>query len=168
MTESEASQQREQSADAPDKPIQPSVRSDARAQIVEALHASLYTGPIPPPEVLAQYENVLPGLADRIMAESERQRAHRQEAEMTLIRNDARARMAGLIVGMVVALAALALAGVLAALGQSVWAVAIALAEIAALAGVFVLGHLRRREERTTRLEETLNPTVDVSEPPVE
>ena len=163
MTESEAFQQREQPADAPDESIQPSVSSVAGSQTVEALHASLYAGPIPPPEVLAQYENVLPGLADRIMAESERQRAHRQAAEMTLIRNDARARMAGLIVGMVVALA-----GVLAALGQPLWAVAIALAEIAALAGVFVLGHLRRREERTTRLEETLNPTVDVSEPPVE
>lgn len=128
MTESESFQQREQPAHAPDESIQPSVSSNARAQIVEALHASLYAGPIPPPEVLAQYEKVLPGLADRIMAESERQRAHRQEAEMTLIRNDARARMAGLIVGMVIALAALALAGVLAALDQPLWAVAIALA----------------------------------------
>ncbi len=111
MSESEAFQQRDQPADAPDESIRPSARSDARAQIVKAVHASLYAGPIPPPEVLAQYEDVLPGLADRIMAESERQRAHRQGAEMTLIRNDARARMAGLIAGLVVALAALAGSG---------------------------------------------------------
>ena len=49
------------------------------------------------PEVMAQYEEVLPGLADRIMAEAEEsQTAHRQAAEMTVIRNDARQSMFGM------------------------------------------------------------------------
>ena len=99
---------------------------------------------------------------------AERQLAHRQQAETALVRNDARARMAGLIAGLVAVLAALALAGVLAALGQPVWAFAIALVEITALAGVFVYGTQNRNKERRTRLEEMLTPTVNVSEPSAE
>ena len=130
--------------------------------------AQSWMGPIPSPEALARYEKTLPGAADRVVTMAERQLAHRQQAETALVRNDARARMAGLIAGLVAVLAALALAGVLAALGQPVWAFAIALVEITALAGVFVYGTQNRNKERRTRLEEMLTPTVNVSEPSAE
>ena len=135
------------------------------AQIVKAVHASMYSGPIPPPAALAQYDKTLPGAADRILKMAESQQAHRQALEVVAINHDARRSMAGLIAGAVIALAALAFAGVLAALGQPVGSVATGLFAIASLAGVFVYGTYTRRKERTTRLQETLNPTVDVVEP---
>jgi uncharacterized membrane protein len=42
---------------------------------------AIFTGPIPPPEMIGAYESALPGLANRIMmmAESEGQHRHAQE-----------------------------------------------------------------------------------------
>lgn len=37
-----------------------------------------FLGPIPPPELLAQYERTLPGLADRLVAIAERESDHRR------------------------------------------------------------------------------------------
>ena len=170
MTEDAESQRRERPVDEPEEVIQPpDPRAGAPRVIGAAIQTSvLHTGPIPPPEVLAQYEEVLPGLADRIMAEAERQSAHRQAAEMTVIKNDARQSLFGMAAGVVTVLAALAVAAIFVLQGQPWFGIVALLAPITTLAGVFVHGTEARRKERTARLEETLNPTVDVSEPPEE
>lgn len=41
----------------------------------------LYSGPIPQAEELEHYENVLPGLADRIVSMAEKQAKHRRRLE---------------------------------------------------------------------------------------
>jgi len=51
------------------------------AQLV-AYKRQSFSGPIPPPHILAEYENILPGAADRILAMSEKQSNHRQNLEM--------------------------------------------------------------------------------------
>ncbi len=135
---------------------------------MRAVRASLYAGPIPPPEALAHYEDVLPGLADRIMAEAERQQAHRQALETSVVQHEARRSMAGLFVGGFVALAAIVVAGVLAAQGQQWFGIATALATIVSLAGVFVHGTQNRSRERAARLRDTLRPTIDVAAEPAE
>lgn len=43
-----------------------------------------FLGPLPPPETLAQYEQVLPGSAERIMVMAENQAEHRQSLEETV------------------------------------------------------------------------------------
>ncbi len=54
------------------------VEKDASGQIVTV--GGSFSGPLPPPSVLKQYEQVLPGLADRIvtMAENEEAQRHAQ------------------------------------------------------------------------------------------
>jgi len=44
------------------------------------IHAQ-YLGPIPPPNHLSAYEDIHPGLADRIMTMAEKEQHHRQELE---------------------------------------------------------------------------------------
>ena len=170
MAEDDAAPNRDQPAGASDEAIQSSDAAEEHMRIVAAaVQTSMrYAGPIPPPEMLAQYEEVLPGIADRIMTKAERQQAHRHKAEMTLIRNDGRQSMAGMAIGGAAVVTALVVAGVLAAQGYPWFGTAGVLGTIASLAGVFVYGTHSRRKERATRLEETLTPTVDVSEPPVE
>ena len=168
MTEGEETQRHERPADPPDEETPPSARYDMPAQIVEAIHASLYAGPIPPPEALARYEKTLPGAADRSLTMAESQQAHRQATETAVVNYEVRRGMAGLVAGVTVTLAAFALAGALAALGQTTFGFATAMVAIASLAGVFVVGHFGRRKERTARLDETLNPALDVAEPPAE
>ncbi len=45
------------------------------------LQHTSFQGPIPHPEILAKYEDVLPGAADRIIQMAERESAHRQSLE---------------------------------------------------------------------------------------
>lgn len=168
VTKDEAPSRREQPANESEEVIEPSHPSSGVPRVIEAAIQSsvLHSGPLPPPEMLAQYEKILPGLADRIMAEAERQTAHRQAAEMTVIRNDARQSMVGMAAGVVTVLAALAVAAVFVLQGQPWFGIVALLAPITTLAGVFVHGNNSRRKERTSRLEETLNPAVDADEPP--
>lgn len=154
----------EQTSRAPSEETGPSHSVElVAAQIVRSEHA-LFRGPLPPPEVLAEYETTLPGAADRILAMAERQAAHRQELEATVVAGDSRRQIIGLAAGALVTLSALALAGVLAYFGHSGVSALTALAPIATLAGVFVYGDRSRRRERERRLEETLAPTPASSE----
>jgi uncharacterized membrane protein len=41
-----------------------------------------FSGPLPPPEVLQNYNQITPGAADRIISMAEKQSQHRQESEM--------------------------------------------------------------------------------------
>lgn len=41
----------------------------------------LFSGPLPPPEILAKYENLQTGLAERIIRMAEEQASHRQTLE---------------------------------------------------------------------------------------
>ena len=170
MTEDQESGLRKDPADQPEEVLRSPDPGTGAPRVIGAEFQTsfLHAGPIPPPEVMAQYEEVLPGLADRIMAEAERQTAHRQAAEMTVIRNDARQSMFGMAAGVVTVLAALAVAAIFVLQGQPWFGIVALLATITTLAGVFVHGTQARRKERTVRLEETLNPTADVDEPPPE
>lgn len=62
---------------------QPRSAADADADAVAAEQRTVvtrrsqsYQGPLPPPQMMAGYEEVLPGLADRIMAMAEETSAH--------------------------------------------------------------------------------------------
>src|SRR5438034_5455816 len=65
-------------------------------QVRAALIAQSFSGPLPPPDALAKFEQVLPGLADRIMKMAEKQSAHRQSIERNVIEGDTRRSWMGL------------------------------------------------------------------------
>jgi uncharacterized membrane protein len=48
--------------------------------------AKAFSGPIPPPGVLAKYEQALPGLADRLVTIAERESEHRRALQRRAIR----------------------------------------------------------------------------------
>lgn len=50
-----------------------------------ALHQS-FTGPLPPPKLLSEYDQVLPGLAERIVKMAETEGNHRRSVESRLVR----------------------------------------------------------------------------------
>ncbi len=49
-----------------------------------------YSGPIPHPEILAKYNELLPGSADRILKEFEQQSAHRRGIEKDVVKSEIR------------------------------------------------------------------------------
>lgn len=58
----------------------------ANQLIFNATAAQLqYQGPIPPPDVLKQYDSVMPGLAARIIAMAEQEATHRRTIEAQIV-----------------------------------------------------------------------------------
>lgn len=51
-------------------------------QSISAVKAESFSGPIPPPEALAKYEDKFPGFGERILAMAEREAAHRHDMDI--------------------------------------------------------------------------------------
>lgn len=56
-----------------------------------------FIGPIPPPNIISGYEDVIPGSADRILSMAERQSSHRQQMELREIKAESRDSLLGVI-----------------------------------------------------------------------
>lgn len=67
------------------------------ATVVTRVMAREFRGPIPAPDILAEYENISPGFADRIISMAERQSQHRQEIEKTQVKAESRDSLLGVI-----------------------------------------------------------------------
>lgn len=112
------------------------------------LHSQQFLGPLPPPEALRQYEETLPGAADRIIAMAEQQAAHRQRIETLAVQTQARRSIHGLWIGGGLSFATILVAAALAFTGHQTAGIAFAGMNIAGLAGVFVYGSVSMRKER--------------------
>ncbi len=101
---------------------------------------SVFYSPYPPPEALSQYNEVMPGSAERLIQLIELQTNHRMSLEKAVVNSDIRRASTGLWLGFLISLVALALAGYCSYRGLQVAACFIAGADIVSLAGVFVYG----------------------------
>jgi len=98
--------------------------------------------------MLAAYDEVVPGAAERILAMAEAQSGHRREMEKTVIEGDSRRSWLGLVLGCVVALIFIAAGTVVAVYANATAGATIITGTVVSLAGVFVYGQKSRREER--------------------
>jgi uncharacterized membrane protein len=107
-----------------------------------------FAGPLPPPTVLAQYDEIIPNGADRLLGLAERQAAHRQYLEKTVIESDKIRSMLGLILGFILA-SGLGGGGIyLMATGVGGFGFSTILLTLASLVGTFMYGHKSRKQER--------------------
>jgi uncharacterized membrane protein len=129
------------------------VNQQQRRQIVEAHVESIYSGPLPPPDVLIRYNDAVPGAAERILTMAERQSSHRIDLEKAVVDADIKRANRGLAAGIVVALAFGAGAFVLILSGHDLVGAVIGGGDLVALVGTFVYGTESRRRERQKRAE---------------
>lgn len=127
--------------------------------------ASTYSGPIPPAGQLREYEEVLPGSADRILRMAENQADHRQDIEKIAVKGGSRRSWWGLWTGFAVAVIALILASIL-ILNNHDWAgVTLGTGDLVALVTVFVIGRVDQRKERVQKENATRIPESATSRP---
>lgn len=69
------------------------------SQVIQEIEEIEFRGPIPPPNIIAEYEKILPGSADRLIAMAEKQSAHRQAMEKKMIEAESRDGLLGVIFG---------------------------------------------------------------------
>lgn len=123
---------------------------DPIKQALERVEVAQFSGPLPPPGVLANYDQVIPGAAERIfrMAESEQENRHRKDQRyQDYLDNDLSSitttQRLGQGAATLISLGGLWLAYYAFSVGASGAGVAIVLAEIAGLSGAFLWSRRR-------------------------
>lgn len=112
-----------------------------------------YSGPVPAPWVLKQYNDLVPGSAERILAQAEQQTTHRIALENKVTSSSIHRSYLGLAAGFVVAMTAIIGGISLVAFGHDAAGTTIAGLATSGLVGVFVYGKVSQSKERKQRVE---------------
>ena len=110
-------------------------------------HTSIFSSPIPPPEILKGYNEIIPDGADRILKMVERQSEHRISLENNVIIRQQKQSGAGQIMGFVLSLVLIGASVFLGINGHDVLAATLGGATIVALASVFVIGQNKQQKD---------------------
>jgi uncharacterized membrane protein len=115
---------------------------------LSATSIAAYSGPVPPPEMLAEFDKIDPGRAGKLMQLAEDQSRHRMGLESYVVRSDVRRSWGGLIVGGLLSVTLIACGTYLVSTGHDWAGVTIITTTLVALAGVFVYGRSSQSKER--------------------
>ncbi len=123
----------------PENVIQAVVRAEVRR--------AFFSGPLPPPEALDRYNEIVPGAADRIIKLAEDQQKHRHQQEKTVIESNTQNATSGQRYAFWLAVLVIASANVFAYAGWPIWAFVLIVYGITALASVFLVGKRTQHKE---------------------
>lgn len=116
-------------------------------EIREILLARSFSGPLPPPELLAEYDKIAPGCAEKIIQQFISQGNHRMRLEKMVIEGDTKRANWGLAAGFTLGLIGLIGAFVVISLGHSVGGVAALIVALTPLVGSFLFARDKRKKE---------------------
>ena len=130
----------------PDKVILNAVPESKKEEVKEALmvmRSEMYSGPIPPPEALARYEEIQPGAADRILKMAEKQQEHRMVLETKAIGGQVDQSKRGQLFGFILVFVCIAVAVFFAVyFGMTAFAVTFLCVTMVSVVGLFVTGKM--------------------------
>jgi uncharacterized membrane protein len=116
--------------------------------------AQSFSGPLPPPEVLARYDKLHPGFAERILTMAEREQDHRHQCERGALSQEIRNHEArnqeafrGQLFGLTIGSLAIISGSITAALGAQWPGGFIGGGGVIGLVAVFILGHRKQSNE---------------------
>ena len=132
---------------------QPAAASNVQPQQIQVSASASFSGPLPPPNVLAQYNDVLENGAERIFAMVENQSRHRMQLEKQVISADVSRGRWGLLAGVALMLLAFAFAAYLTYADEIIAAVVVVCVTVGSIGGAFIYGTISQRQERKERAE---------------
>jgi uncharacterized membrane protein len=122
-------------------------------QVTSIKQSSTFRGPIPPPEVLKGYNDIIENGAERILTMAEKQSTHRMQLENHAIREELKQSRLGQVFGFILGIVGFGLATFLALYGHETIAGIFGTTTIIGLVTVFVLG----KKSQHNDLEEKQN-----------
>lgn len=142
-----------------DPPTVQDRKRDAKLLAIHHMECREFSGPLPPPELLKAYNEIIPDGAIRIIAMAEKQQDHRIDLENEVVRSDIRRSDRGLIFGFTICFV-IALGGIyLIATGKSISGLVLVLSQMVSIAGIFVYSNKVRKEERAEKQQEKVIPS---------
>lgn len=130
-------------------------------QVEVEIRNEYFRGPLPPPEVLENYERIIPGFSERALSQWERQTNHRQVMEAKVVDASIKAQSRGQWIAGTIAIVGLLIAGAVGIWGHPLVGAGIAVADLGSLVGVFVWG--KREQRRQT----SPDPDPEEAEPEI-
>lgn len=131
--------------------LDPELRDRVSSEVLERLsrnpnlirslvRTETITGPFPPPDILEQYNQVLPGAAERIFSLTEREQQHRHDLQKKAINGALNKDRRGQWMGFGITVLVLFIACYFAYIGNSAFAMTLVTIDMVALAAVFAIG----------------------------
>ncbi|MFH1489677.1 MAG: DUF2335 domain-containing protein [Pseudomonadota bacterium] len=118
---------------------------------VQQATLAIHEGPLPTPDLLAGYDDIVPGAAERIITMAEEQERHRHDLEKIVVKAGARDSLLGLIFGLIIGMTTI-LGGTYSVVsGHPTEGTILGGAGLVSLVGVFVYGSHQRRSERKAK-----------------
>lgn len=125
----------------------PNPNSPQQGNLVQ-VHAASFSGPLPLPSLIAQYNDVIPNGVERIMAMAERQSAHRERLEARVVDGNVANQTLGSYFAFILALVAIVGGFYLIHEGRSTQGLAAIITSVGGLVGVFFYSKYEQRQER--------------------
>ena len=105
---------------------------------------------LPPPEILQKYNSVVPGLADRIVAQAEKQTFHRISLEKKLLTSNIWKSFLGLVFGFLISSLGIGGGLYLTSVGFNVIGIIFSSATLVSLVTSFIYGSQYRKNQSST------------------
>ena len=119
---------------------------DGIPQIVQS--QSVFVGPLPHPDMLRQYDDIVPGAGERILAMTENEGEHRRSLEAKLLAAESRLSLLGVVSAFVLGLCTI-VGGIVCILkGQPFGGTFLGSAGLAGLVWAFISGTRQRATQR--------------------
>lgn len=130
-------------------PENSSVRSsDSRTAELTVKQTFEFSGPLPPPQILKDYNEAFAGCSERVVAMAEKQSAHRQALEKAVVESNCRAQNQGQWFAFIIALVVVGGGVYLLAEGKSVQGFATIIGTLVSLVAVLLYERSEQRKER--------------------
>ena len=111
-----------------------------------------FAGPLPPPQILEAYNDAFPGCAERVVAMAERQSAHRQHLEKTVVEGNLAAQRRGQWFAFILAFIVLSGGVYLLANGRSLEGFSAIIIAVGGIVSTLIWTRKEQRKEREDKL----------------
>jgi uncharacterized membrane protein len=131
----------------------PNARRQGELSGVRATAAS-FSGPIPPPDLLGNYERICPGSADRIIKMAEREGEHRRSLEQAIVNaeieegvRDSNEARRGQVCALFITMTAIVLGAYVALQGREIAGSVIGAGGIGGVVTTFIIGRAQNKPQ---------------------
>jgi len=121
------------------------------AQQVVSVIRQEYSGPLPPPNALERYSQIIPNGAERLMVMAEEQSKHRRELETKALNTDSRNSLLGVIFAFLLGLTTIVAGTIIILKGYAYPGTIVGSAGLVGLVSAFIYGTRERRKERENK-----------------
>lgn len=151
----------------PDRPVEPAELAKllAAGLSLEVRRLAYFQGPLPPPQMLKEYEEVLPGSANRIIERAEKEQSHRHsisEANVDLEHKALKFAAIRTFIGQgcafILSLVAIGGGACLIANGENAGGIASIIGALAALTTAFIVGKVFEQRSQSNREADKPDP----------